>query len=321
MIVIVFVTIFIIYLYFFYKNIDNFCDVDDKISMSLNELDEIVYNLNDELLPSDDINDIGTKCDIPDINKAIKKLKKKLGCEGFTNYNSQMEKDFLNLDDTEVNISNLNKDIQSLKDSIEVKIQDKETFANLDDPNLNNLSGQTSNLSMVSNDNLLNNLDSINNDKNLKSYIKDIVQSINTKQLLKNDGNPSCRFYPSFSQNYTCPEKYPSLLGASFSAKAGSGISCNNKKLESDRAKAYAIVRNGRVDKIKLINKGSGYGSAPKVKIRGSGNGAKAKASIDKYGSISSIKLLHKGQNYSSSPSISIEKPNGLVHCHMCCKF
>ena len=47
MIVIVFVTIFIIYLYFCYKNIDNFCDVDDKISMSLNELDEIVYNQND----------------------------------------------------------------------------------------------------------------------------------------------------------------------------------------------------------------------------------------------------------------------------------
>ena len=124
---------------------------------------------------------------------------------------------------------------------------------------------------------------------------------------------------PSYSESFTCPEKHGDHLGAVFGARAGSGISCNGKKFSAETAKAYAVVRNGQVDRIKLISKGTHYFKAPKVKILGNGRGAKAKAILDDDTSIKSIKILNKGSSYQSSPKIVIGQPDGYVYCHLCC--
>ena len=132
---------------------------------------------------------------------------------------------------------------------------------------------------------------------------------------------PKCKFMPSYSESFTCPEKHSDHLGAVFGAKAGCGISCNGKKFSAETAKAYSVVRNGKVERIKLIAKGTHYFKPPKIKILGNGQGAKAKAILDKDSSIKYIKVISQGSSYKSSPKIVISSPDGYVYCHLCCDF
>ncbi len=124
---------------------------------------------------------------------------------------------------------------------------------------------------------------------------------------------------PSYSESLSCPEKYPDHLGAVFGAKAASGMSCNGKKIHAERAKAYAVVRDGKIVKIKLISKGTHYFKTPKVKIIGKGHGAMARAILDDDNTIKHIKVVNPGIGYHNSPKIIIDEPNGYVYCHMCC--
>ena len=133
--------------------------------------------------------------------------------------------------------------------------------------------------------------------------------------------NSSCRFMPSYSETFTCPEKYSQHLGAVFGAKAHTGISCNGKKFTAETAKAYAIVKDGKIEKIKLISKGTHYFKPPKIKIIGKGHGASAKAVLDLNSSVKSIKITSPGTGYTSSPKIIIGNPDGYLYCHLCCNL
>ena len=139
-------------------------------------------------------------------------------------------------------------------------------------------------------------------------------------KLVEND-KTNCRFMPSYSESFSCPEQYSSHLGAVFGAKAHTGISCNGKKFSAETAKAYAVVRDGKLEKIKLISKGNHYHKPPKVKIIGKGKGAKARAILDSDNSIKNIKITNPGQGYMSSPKIIISNPDGYVYCHLCCNL
>ena len=131
-----------------------------------------------------------------------------------------------------------------------------------------------------------------------------------------------CRFMPSYSESYTCPEKHSSHLGAVFGAKAHSGISCNGKKFTAETAKAYSVIREGKLIKIKLIASGNHYHKPPKVKIMGGGGrGAKARAILADDNSIKTIKITSQGEGYTSSPKIIISNPDGFVYCHLCCNM
>lgn len=130
-----------------------------------------------------------------------------------------------------------------------------------------------------------------------------------------------CKFFPSYSKGYVCPEKYNSHLGATFSAKSSSGIMCNGKKVRANSCKAYAIVKDRSINQIKIIDHGTGYKRSPKIKIIGNGINAKAKAILDKSGSVSKIEIINSGQNYTNTPKIKIEKPNGYTYCHLCCNL
>ena len=67
-------------------------------------------------------------------------------------------------------------------------------------------------------------------------------------------------------------------------------------------AEALAIVNNGRIVSIAVINAGIGYTSPPEVEIYGSGFGAKARANIstsgDSLGKVLNIEILNRGINY-----------------------
>ena len=153
------------------------------------------------------------------------------------------------------------------------------------------------------------------NTKNNEYFIDTDNIEITKKKKIK------CKYFPSYSKGYVCPEKYGNHLGATFGAKNSSGLLCNGKKIKSNPAKAYCIIKNKSISNIKLIDKGLGYIKQPKIKIIGKGINAEAKAILDKYGSIEKIEIINAGQNYIETPKIKIEKPNGYTYCHLCCQL
>ena len=64
-------------------------------------------------------------------------------------------------------------------------------------------------------------------------------------------------------------------------------------------ATATTVLKNGKIESVKVTNPGFGYGNSPTVDIVGDGSGAKLKANIDSDGKITSIDVLKKGKNYS----------------------
>lgn len=130
-----------------------------------------------------------------------------------------------------------------------------------------------------------------------------------------------CKFFPSYSKGYICPNKYNNHLGATFSAKSKSGLMCNGKKIKANPCKAYAIVKNKSINQIKIIDRGNGYKKPPKIKIIGNGKNARAKGFLDKSGSVEKIEITNPGQDYTDTPKIKIEGPNGYTYCHLCCSL
>ena len=138
----------------------------------------------------------------------------------------------------------------------------------------------------------------------------------------KTGSSTKCRFFPSFSESYACPERYPEHSGATFSGKASSGLTCNGKGLNTERAKAYAVVRNGGIRSITVISGGSHYQTEPRVRILGVGKHARAKAILGtQSGNVRSIRVTHPGSGYTETPKIVVDPPDAQMHCHMCCRF
>lgn len=130
-----------------------------------------------------------------------------------------------------------------------------------------------------------------------------------------------CKFMPSYSKYYSCPDKYSSHTGATFGSNGNAGIACNGNSLPVDPAKAYATIRAGRVKGITIIAPGTNYHKPPTIKIRGDGKNAKARASLTKDGRVKSIRVTNPGSGYQTTPKIIISPPDGYVYCHLCCSF
>ena len=125
-----------------------------------------------------------------------------------------------------------------------------------------------------------------------------------------------CRFVPSHKENQCEDNVYTNFSGASLGIGASS-IQCNGKKILNSRAKAIALINNGKIDKIQLIKKGDHYKKEPKIKIQGN---AIARA-IVKNGKVVKILLLNRGSRYKSSPQITIDAPNYYSYCNLCCSI
>lgn len=146
------------------------------------------------------------------------------------------------------------------------------------------------------------------------------VQELEKSDLQKSfskidDKNPllgTCDFY--FNK---CPNNKSSMATIK-----GNNLTCGKNNIENKKAEAIAQIKNGFISKITILNPGLGYNyqNPPKISINSSkGNGASAKAIVDKNSTITSIDIIDYGYGYIETPSIEIEPPQMDGVCHLCC--
>jgi len=161
-----------------------------------------------------------------------------------------------------------------------------------------------------------------------KKSIVSMKKKESKKELFNNNNNKiterqipqnlNCKFVTSFKSTNKCPSNYPIYTGATVSG-LGSNLSCNGNNINAKRASAIAIIKNGSIKNVKIIDSGMHYSKVPRVFFRGLGKGARAVAKINN-GKVISINLINGGKGYNSTPTIIIEKPQINIHCNLCCK-
>jgi hypothetical protein len=190
-----------------------------------------------------------------------------------------------------------------------------------------------------------------NNDDFQDSNNKDILQSIGSKAIIKNNINNNINNENKFKNtditilkdippqptinslfkkcqfsDKKCSEKSFSMGNFNFSNSIeGSGIlTCGDSKNESKIAKAVAVIKNNSVYEIHIIDSGKGYDlqKPPKVIVKGgNGTGCITESIVDDNGTIKIIKVINKGYNYTETPNIIIDQPYSNSSCHLCCEM
>lgn len=74
------------------------------------------------------------------------------------------------------------------------------------------------------------------------------------------------------------------------------------------------VIIDGRITEVVVNTAGSGYTTAPYIKVTGSGRGAVLKAVLDTNGGIRSVTVNESGEGYTSSTSLSIRALSVLVN-------
>lgn len=74
-------------------------------------------------------------------------------------------------------------------------------------------------------------------------------------------------------------------------------------------ATATALVTNGFVTSVTVVDGGSGYDAAPRVDIVGGGGGGAAAVATIEDGQVVSISVTGAGSGYSSAPGVVLEEP------------
>jgi hypothetical protein len=96
-------------------------------------------------------------------------------------------------------------------------------------------------------------------------------------------------------------------------------MSCGGDKVKIEKSEAFAVLKDGVVVEIKLLNHGSHYVNPPKIRIIGDGTNASAFCTV-KNGRIEKVVMQNGGENYTSTPNIKIEAPKLGLKCNLCCK-
>jgi len=155
---------------------------------------------------------------------------------------------------------------------------------------------------------------------------KNIIKIKNNKKNKKPEAfmSPSklgamgtCRFLSSD----TCSKEYPVYMGASLGVPDDSGmkLKCNSDLMKP--AKGLAIINNGKLEAIVMLDKGEGYKTPPTITIAGGGGkSGKCQSYIDELGSINRIQITNPGYNYTGTPKVNIELPSTSSSCFLCCK-
>jgi len=73
------------------------------------------------------------------------------------------------------------------------------------------------------------------------------------------------------------------------------------------------IISNGRLSSVKILSPGSGYKSAPIVKIKGKGYNAEVKTQINSSGSITNVKIVSSGYGYLDDTELEIRPLSVLI--------
>ncbi len=220
--------------------------------------------------------------------------------------------------------------LSDLGDEVKVEKKEYEVFPPLKNKSKYDLINNIFNTNNNEDNNQDNNQDNKKEDEVKLNKPNDIpikmpqIQDAGKKELEKNDLQKtfskidekkplfgSCNFY--FNK---CPTNKNSMATIK-----GNNLSCSDNQ-ETKVAEAIAEIKNGYISKIIVLNNGNGYNyqNPPKVTISGkSGNGATAKANVDKNGTITSIDIIDYGYGYVETPSIVIEPPQMDGVCHLCC--
>jgi hypothetical protein len=121
-----------------------------------------------------------------------------------------------------------------------------------------------------------------------------------------------CKFLSS-SQ---CHPDYPNFSGASIE---GSNMKCDN--LDNVKpCKAVCTISNGKINGVYIIHPGAGYKTEPKVEIVGGGGEGAILKAILVDGKIKEVKVLNGGNGFHETPSLKIDNPNSSNGCFLCCK-
>lgn len=185
------------------------------------------------------------------------------------------------------------------------------------------LNGKTQNLLNNSN---FNSFTPIEDNDNYKEQIenKNAIDIINKKQKKKNIiinksiTENSCKYFSSYNSKFKCPNEYKLSSGASIGLNEGT-LSCNGQIISNESCIAEAILKNGSIEKIIIVNSGNNYKNTPTIEINGDGELASAECSIENE-KVNKIIITNPGKNYSYPPQIKVSKPDGMIYCHLCCK-
>ena len=129
-----------------------------------------------------------------------------------------------------------------------------------------------------------------------------------------------CKFVPSYTKDLKCPIDYPVRTGANFSVNTGI-ISCNNTPIYNHTGSAIAIIENGKIKDIIISSTGNYYKKKKiKLLIKGGGGSGAVVYSTIKNKKLDKIIIKNKGIGYTSTPNVIIPKPNIVETCNLCCK-
>jgi len=93
----------------------------------------------------------------------------------------------------------------------------------------------------------------------------------------------------------------PTLISGKYDVEVAEFSDINDIKTQDlKQATAEAVIVNGRVKSVNVINKGFGYTNAPDIEISGEGYGAKFKSTINADGEVTGIEVLKEGRNYTT---------------------
>ena len=147
----------------------------------------------------------------------------------------------------------------------------------------------------------------------VKNNVKSAVSGKGMEQ--KGSNGMKCKFLNSSK----CHPDYPNFSGASISFPEGAKMKCDSVGNET-MPKAVCTIHKGRINGVYLINKGSGLIDPPKVDaVGGGGRNATLKA-IVKNGEVEEIKVINPGEGFHETPDITFESNNISSGCYLCCK-
>jgi len=135
-------------------------------------------------------------------------------------------------------------------------------------------------------------------------------------EIKKNSmGGLNCKFLNS----QKCHPDFPHFSGASIGFEGGVKMKCDSAGTEV-LPKAVCTISRGKITGVYLINKGSGMDTPPLVEtVGGGGTGAKFEAVV-RDGLVEDVKVLDGGEGFHETPQIKFQSPNMNDTCYLCCK-
>jgi len=119
-----------------------------------------------------------------------------------------------------------------------------------------------------------------------------------------------------FLNSAQCHPDYPNFSGASIE---GTNMKCDNMG-DVSPSKAVCTIGNGKVTGVYIIDAGTGYKVVPKVEIVGGGGEGAILRAILVEGKVKEVKVINGGSGFHETPILKIETPNSSNGCFLCCK-